>query len=196
MAKLVDPKLLNLAVLKTSDVQKKARIIAENKLAKEKAELINGFKKHPVSKEISQGPSSSNSSGTLGGYGNLFSFIGFDNNESPVENWANFIDKKIRILKKRNQRSLGGNNFRIEFDISQISEMDYIANAKMPWESGRSWLTSIERGISGFSSFISKKLGRSGGGIQTDNKIRSAQYRRTSYWSPLWTKFVKNLKEV
>lgn len=196
MPKLVDPKLLNLAVLKTSDVQKKVRIIAENKLAKEKAELINNFKKHPISKEIAQGSSSTNSSGTLGGYGNLFSFIGFDNSESPVDNWVNFIDKKIRILKKRGQRPLGGNEFIIEFEIPQISEIDYIANAKMPWESGRSWLTSIERGISGFSNFISKKLGRSGGGIQADNRIRAVQYRRTSYWSPLWAKFIKNLKET
>lgn len=196
MAKLVDSRLLNLAVLKTPEVQKRMRVIAENKLAERKSDLINDFKNHPVSKEIQGGSSASNSSGTLGGYGNLFSFIGFNDGDSPVDQWINFLDKKIKILGKKRETPIGKNNFIIEFQVSPISEADYIANAKMPWESGRSWLTSIERGISGFSNFISKQLGRSGGGVQTDNRIRSAQYRRVAYWSPLWTKFLKRLKEV
>ena len=46
--------------------------------------LIKQFESHPVTKEISGGSSSSNVSGTLGGYGNLFSFIGFHNNSSFI----------------------------------------------------------------------------------------------------------------
>jgi len=195
MPKLVDQKLLNLAVLKTTKVQKTMRSIAETKLAQEKLELISDFKNHPVSKEISGGSNASNSSGTLGGYGNLFSFIGFNAGESPVENWVDFLNKKIRILRKKRQgQSSRGNDFVLEFEVAQISEADYGSNARMPWETGRSWITSIERGISGFSNFISKQIGRSGGGIQSDNKVRKSQYRRVSYWSPIWGKFIKNLK--
>jgi hypothetical protein len=196
MPKLVDPKLLNLAVLKTSNVQKQMRAVAETKLVNAKKELINDFKAHPVSAEIAGGSSSSNSSGTLGGYGNLFSFIGFNNGDNPVDQWVNFIEQKIRILRKSGERQNGNNGFVLEFQVDQIKNNEYVSNAGMPWESGKSWLISIERGISGFSSFISKKLGRSGGGIQAKSPVRGSVYRTTKYWSPIWTKFIKNLKEL
>ena len=41
-------------------------------------DLIKDFHNHAITREIKSGPTSSNSSGTLGGYGNLFSFIGFE----------------------------------------------------------------------------------------------------------------------
>lgn len=195
MPRLVNSKDLNTALLNSTRVQKVIREAAEKKLADKKRELIKEFLDHPVSKEIAGGVSATNLSGTLSGYGNLFSFIGFDKNESPIENWVNFLNKKIRIIGNKKQKNLSSNNFIIEFQVSQVSGADYVANAKMPWESGQSWITSIEKGISGFSSFISKKLGRSGGGVQTDNKIRPTEYRRVKYWSTIWSNFVKSLRQ-
>ena len=45
-----------------------------------KRETINEFLRHPVTKEIEAGPTAQNISGTLDGYGNLFSYIGFYTN--------------------------------------------------------------------------------------------------------------------
>ena len=48
----------------------------EARVEKSKQEMESDFANHPVTKELDNGPSSSNVSNTLGGYGNLFSFIG------------------------------------------------------------------------------------------------------------------------
>jgi hypothetical protein len=67
----------------------------------------------------------------------------------------------------------------------------------MPWAKGRSWLFGIERGISGFGYFISRALsGRSEGGVQADNAIRSGSFRNTSYFSKMYNGFIKRLFSV
>ena len=40
-------------------------------------QMVEEFRSHPVTSELNDGPNASNTSGLLGGYGNLFSFIGF-----------------------------------------------------------------------------------------------------------------------
>lgn len=190
MAKLVKSKDLNLAVSKVRNIEKRARQIAEKKLLKEKENLITDFKNHPVSREISSGADSSNISGTLGGYGNLFSFIGFSSGSTPVSDWINLIRNKVKIIKS--DKSYSSNRIIYNFKVNQITDSD-LSSARMPWESGRSWITAIERGISGFSFYISKALGRSGGGIQSNNQVRSGKFSNVPYWSSMWKKFVKNL---
>jgi hypothetical protein len=66
----------------------------------------------------------------------------------------------------------------------------------MPWEGGRSWVTGIERGISGFSNYLYKKFGdgRSKEALQSDNKIRLAFYRKTTYLTSIINNFVNNMK--
>lgn len=195
MARSVKSSDLNLAISKNKTVRKVAFNIAKKKLEDAKNELIQDFNSHPVSKEISAGPNASNVSGTLGGYGNLFSFIGFSAGNNPIELWVSFLKNKIQI-KNKNPKTKSSNSdvISFEFDVNGISETDYIAAGRMPWESGRSWIKAIEQGISGFSFYISKKMGRSGGGIQSENRVRSGQYQRKSYWSSMWKKFLINLK--
>jgi|LakMenE18May11ns_1017448.scaffolds.fasta_scaffold9907575_4 hypothetical protein len=194
MAKGVNQNDLNIAVLSNKQIKKQAFEIAQSKLEKAKNELINDFGSHSVSREIKAGPSSTNISGTLGGYGNLFSFIGFDAGNNPVDLWIAFLKNKIQIKNKNPKTSESGDKILFEFDVNGVSDADLTANAQMPWELGRSWIKSIEQGISGFSFYISKKLGRSGGGIQADNKVRSGQYQRKQYWSSMWKKFLIDLK--
>ena len=53
-------------------------VAARQRLESIKARMIEEFIDHPVSQEIAAGAGATNSSGTLtGGYGNLFTFIGF-----------------------------------------------------------------------------------------------------------------------
>ena len=51
--------------------------IADKKFRQSKDMLMRDFNEHPVTREIEGGVSAGNVSGTLAGYGNLFSFIGF-----------------------------------------------------------------------------------------------------------------------
>ena len=64
---------------------------------KAQREMIQELESHPVTKEIESGPNGTNQSGTLGGYGNLFSFIGFERGMSPI-NPIRKIIKKVRIF--------------------------------------------------------------------------------------------------
>ena len=52
---------------------------------------------HPVTQEIESGPNGYNQSGTLGGYGNLFSYIGFEEGMSPTEPLRRVLKKILKI---------------------------------------------------------------------------------------------------
>ena len=54
------------------------------KFERAKDEMIKDFLSLKVTQEIAGGPGALNMSGTLGGYGNLFSFIGFDMGDNPM----------------------------------------------------------------------------------------------------------------
>ena len=71
--------------------------IVESKFNKEKEIFIEHFNAHPVTQEIEGGPDANNISGTLIGYGNLFSFIGFSENESPIHPVRNILRTMIKI---------------------------------------------------------------------------------------------------
>jgi hypothetical protein len=192
MAKNVDLKLLNLSIANNTAFKNYAKSLAEEKLLNAKNNLIEEFSSHPVSQEIEGGNSALNSSGTLGGYGNLFSFIGFESNQNPVQEWIRFINAKIKV--KSLKKSTDARGLKVSFNISVPSESDLVTNARMPWENGRSWILAIGRGISGFSYYVSKSLGRSGGGIQSSYNVRAGTFRRTKYWPEMWNNFIKNIK--
>lgn len=169
--------------------------LAGKKLMNEKQQLLNDFNAHPVTKEIEGGVSSPNISGTLGGMGNLFSFIGFDSGSDPVSIIRTLINK-IRLVKKIKSKKITrkGVSFGVEFFAPKLSEFE--RSTPMPWATGRSWLLGIERGISGFGYYISRKLsGRSGGGIQSNNQIRSGSFRNTSYFSKIYSNFFKKVNQ-
>ena len=56
----------------------------EKKLKQEALKLLVAFDDHEITKEIEAGPGARNSSGTLGGYGNLYTFIGFSRGQDPI----------------------------------------------------------------------------------------------------------------
>ena len=66
----------------------------------------------------------------------------------------------------------------------------------MPWESGRSWVNGIERGISGFSFYLFKKFkgSRSGTGLQSKSEVNSLSFKPTKYLSKIIDNFTKNIK--
>lgn len=58
----------------SKQMQREAFSTVQARINEARRELINDFESHPVTREIEGGTESSNLSGTLGGYGNLFTF--------------------------------------------------------------------------------------------------------------------------
>jgi len=169
--------------------------IVKNRFEAAQSRYLNEFESHPVTKEIEAGPKSSNLSSTLGGVGNLFSFIGFNSADNPVQSIRNYIKSNFKLGKPK-ILSRGG-KIRLDFEVSYPSLEDLKNISPMPWEGGRSWVSSIERGISGFSNYIYKRFieGRSGEALQSKNKVRGNVYKPTKYMSMIIENFIKGIKK-
>jgi hypothetical protein len=156
-----------------------------------KNQLINEFLNHPVTKEIKNGPSSSNISGTLNGTSNLFAFIGFEEGDDPIAPILN-IFQSIEI-------TFGGNiPMGSKFNINMPLAQDIFTITPMPWASGRSWAQGIEKGISGLGYLLkrSSSKSRSGKAIQSGVKIRSGSFKNTQYISALINKYSKKFSQL
>lgn len=192
---------LNMASIKKKlNSAKKTELKIEktvNKIFNEsKIQFIEDFNEHPVTKEIEQGPKGSNISSTLGGVGNLFSFIGFDKTSNPTSEVRAFLLQNFKLSRPKKIQKADKASF--EYTIRYPGLEDLKKISPMPWEGGRSWVSAIERGISGFSNYMYKKFveGRSGEGLQTDNKVRGSNYKPTKYMSEIIADFVKNLRTI
>lgn len=176
-------------VTKTYSKAFQQRIItAFNKI---KREMVAEFRNHPVTAEIKAGPSAENTSGTLGGYGNLFTFIGFDEEDNPTDNIEGLLNLS-RIEYSRETKD----GFVMRIYIP--SKQEIFNETPMPWAAGRSWAEGIERGISGFGQYLNKEsaFSRSGEGIQTNGVIRKGKFKNTPYISALLNKYTKRFQEI
>jgi hypothetical protein len=169
--------------------KEEARKLANEKLIKEKELMIQEFNTHPVTMELKAGAEGSNLSGTLGGYGNLFAFMGFPRGAKPTEEVLSFLQRSITIKGKGKTTGL-----RTEFVVNVPTIEDFEAFS-MPWEGGNSWVKSIEKGMSSFSYFMHKahQASRSGKGIQIDNKLHGSSSQGTPYMTTILNNFKKRL---
>ena len=159
-------------------------------------DFLREFDEHPITNEIEAGPDASNSSGTLSGYGNLFSFIGFSKGDSPVAQLRSYLRSSIRASNLKKER---GARTKAYFTISKPEMKTITAVTPMPWEAGRSWVRSIERGISGFGYYMNtmtRRFSRSGAGIQVDNRLRSGGYVPRKYMSQMLRNLDRNLRKL
>jgi hypothetical protein len=149
-----------------------------------KNQMINEFLNHPVSQEISGGPEASNSSGSLGGYGNLFSFIGFEEDDEPLK-------PILEQLQATNFIYSGEIASGVKFSILLPTAKEIFEVTPMPWASGRSWAKGIESGISGLGFYLKlkSKNSRSGEGIQTSVKANTRRFKNQQYISLLINKY-------
>lgn len=168
----------------------------EPQIEQAQKELVDSFVNHPVTKEIDSGVNASNSSGTLGGYGNLFTFIGFESSDNPTQIVKDLLSKKwqTRVIRK-------SANGRYELTIFAPDKKELYAATPMPWLMGKSWLQGIEQGISGLGRYIYSDSGfknsRSGQGIQSsDNRTSGVRFRRVSYMSQLYENFSRRLTKI
>jgi len=174
------------------------RVEAEAILEKAKSQLLSEFNAHPVTMELEMGPDGQNITNTLGGRGNLFSFIGFYDDESPTGVVRSFFeDIRLRRSKPLARRA-GASRARFIYTVEGYTKEElFDATAKQtPWL-GKSWLKGIESGISGLGQYLywrGNDKSRSGEANQASRKLRSGAYRPTKYISELLSRFYKNLR--
>lgn len=142
----------------------------ERILRRRQKELMVNFESSPITIELESGPQSSNTSGALGGVGNLYTFLGFDRGSDPISPLRNLLAQSIYIVsirKKRNELAL-----RLVFHLP--TEEEIAAVTGLPWAEGDSWTAALERGISNLGQTLFKSgAGKSGGAIQADGEVRS-----------------------
>ena len=68
------------------------------KVRRVQEKFLKNFEGHPVTQEIAGGPNATNISGTLGGIGNLLSYIGFQSGDKPLDVVRTLLQKyEIRL---------------------------------------------------------------------------------------------------
>lgn len=168
------------------------KMVVSREFTNAKEKLIDDFTNHPVTREIEAGVNSSNISNTLGGKGNLFSFIGFQSGDNPTQPiyWQLRDIALTSIMVKRDGTSQSYVLYPTADDIYKATPM--------PWAEGRSWAEGIEKGISNLGQFLSKPTeeSRSGGGIQSKNPVSSASFSTTPYISALIKDFEKDINKL
>ena len=195
---LINHKSINLK-LKRAVTARSSSIKPKLEKARKKAfqEFLQDFKNHPVTIEINEGPHGSNISGTLGGYGNLFSFIGFNDGDNPTQVIEAYVLNKLRKSIKiiPDTKSAG---WRVVIQAPSMEEISSIT--PMPWAGGRSWVVGIHEGISGLGSYLfSERAARynsaSGTAIQVRSNLRGGSFQNAPYMVPMLKFFTKRLRE-
>ena len=162
------------------------------KLQKKQERLVKNFLTNKITIELKAGPTASNTSGILGGYGNLFSFIGFDAGTDPTDIIEKIFEQKFRFRVRRINKT---GKYKITFFIPSIEEIYGLT--PMPWASGSSWVDGIEKGMSNVGSYLYSSRGfgqsRAGTGLQAKNKSSGVTFSNTPYITRLLNNFKRTL---
>lgn len=177
---------------KSFEYVRELKLVVNTEFIKAKEKLIQNFEQHPVTREIEAGVNASNISNTLGGRGNLFSFIGFESSDSPTQpiyyQLRDIVLTSVMIKRDGTSQSY----------VLYPSAEDIFKVTPLPWADGRSWAEGIEKGISNLGQFLNKPTeeSRSGGGIQSKNPVSSASFSTTPYISSLISDFEKDIIRI
>jgi hypothetical protein len=176
-------------------IRKEVRAIVEEYVEKSQDEMVSEFLNHPVTKEIDNGPEASNISSTLGGQGNLFSYIGFEEGSEPTESVKEILENSVKV-STRPEISVNGKNIKINFPVSGPTISEIESETPMPFEGGKSWVSGVEKGISGFSYYVFRKFiknSRSSTGIQAEPQVRTGSFKPSPYLSVILKKFYSKI---
>jgi hypothetical protein len=165
--------------------------LLKTKLQKMIKDMVKDFLSHPVTKEILSGPNASNTSGTLGGYGNLFSFIGFEAGTNP-------ITPIIELLEQTNYRFTRMEGGKVDIIVEMPSKDDIFKATPLPWAPGLSWAERIEIGLSGLGQYLNtpSPYSRSGHGIQSSKVKKGGAFKNTKYISDFIKRWQKQFLSV
>ena len=193
-------------------VQKQIENLVKDQFESQKTEMIQGFLKDDISQEIKD-PDLGNISKTLGGYGDLFGFIGFFEGSSPIEEVSEILFSKtelksIKIQRIYNRDARGrftsGRSFvnvKVSFSVPDLDDFDETSQRVVRDYSGRNWIKGIEKGISGFNRYANYPRGESRRGVQLGGVIKNpsvsrpklSNYKPRGYVTPLIKEFIKKI---
>jgi hypothetical protein len=187
--------LKDLTVGSNKAMSQKMRGFIGPQIEKKQDLLIKQFDAHPITIEIDAGPTARNSSGTLGGYGNLFSFIGFPSGNDPTAIIKKIFSEKIKFTVSRvNKRG----KYKITCFIPSLEEIYGLT--PLPWASGKSWVDGIEKGMSNLGSYLYSPSGfgssLSGTGIQAKGGGSGVSFQNAPYVAKLIENFKRRLRSI
>jgi len=174
--------------------------IVEAKNKRAFSEMMEDFENDDITREVEGGPTAPNYSNTLGGYGNLFSFIGFNKDDEPINNLRELLKSTISFKSKY----IGYARKQVKFEIEMPNKDAIFSPEKTPmpeWNPGKSWIYAIEHGISGLNYYLhhsdsrAMKTSRSGTGIQIKSKLIGGRFSNRSYITALLNKYREYLRK-
>jgi len=187
---------------------------AERRLIALKKKLESMVIKHPVSREVDEGPYAENSVAIISSHpeeGNIFSFVGFDSSDRPIDKLIDFLNSYIDIDNRMPRTRISRNKMVVNYswDVSLPDNSDFDAEASLGYPDGYqsgSWISGIENGIIGINSYLFDSsrdfsTSRSGPAIQAKSKsgklqnVGTRQQVRVPYMSKMIKEFARELKK-
>jgi len=170
-------------------LSKNMKVFVDRKIEILRKEAAEDFEIHPVTKELDAGSSAQNISGLTGGYGNLFTFIGFESGDKPTRVIRSVFKRKI-VTTSGSVKSNGS----VKISVVLPSIDDIFDSTPYPWASGSSWVQGIEKGISNLGNYFYS----SGGGVTNSRSGKGLQIKRNSAatftTAPYVSKIVQDFK--
>jgi hypothetical protein len=189
-------------IARSRSVEAKVSNLVYKNFERERRKVIDQFENHPVTRELELGPNAPNISGTTHGVGNLYSFIGFPQGTSPIDDVRKLVSG-IRISRKPSKTIISRNKMEKVYKVYSPGMEDFQAATPMPWESGLSWVRGVERGISGFGHFMATNTpgaegfnfsgSRSGGGVEVKRTLTTMGFKPVKYLSLILGNFRRRL---
>ena len=197
------------SILSTLEKQAKNKIVRTARVKVEVAakvaqqKMLEYYDSHPITRELKAGASGSleNISGTIGGNGNLYSFIGFVKGTDPTVPLRIILEQPLEItFLGALKRGKAASDFRFRIGVPSLSFdakalIDKIERATpIPWSQGESWVSGLKEGISGINHYLYVETGasRSGRGIQIKGEVAKS-FNRTDYVGEIFNSFLDAL---
>lgn len=187
-------------------IASRANAALRDRFDDKKEQFLKAFDEDKVTQEIEAGPHYAGASEVDTGHGgNLFSLLGFKQDDKPIAELRQMLDKGITLdTNKKRVSTTDSGRILVEVPVNVISlEEIYDKTSaghetKLPWTS-RSFVHLIHRGITGFGKYVagrfdSPKPSESGGGVQAKKPLREADLGPIKWLNGLLDTFKTSLK--